>query len=135
MDTIEITTSEKRIPIIRDGAQVGGLAFDPQDVIFAENLYRLIGDFENKRNGYQARFESVKDDTGAGLALIREILTDIRSQIDGVFGPGTSQMVFGNSYKFEVFSQFFTAILPFFQTARAEKVAKYAKSAKSKALK
>lgn len=131
METINIITSEKQIPIIRDGQQVGILSFNPNDVLFAERLYRLISDFEAKSAEYQERYKSLGNDTGAGLQLLSETVTYIRSQIDGVFGQGTSQMVFGNTYSLDVFSQFFTAIMPFFQAARAEKVAKYTKPQKA----
>jgi hypothetical protein len=125
---ISIVTNAKRIPIERDGQPVGELVFDPADVLFAEKFYKLLSDFEGKALDYQARASLIApNDTGAKFAILRETCDYLRGEIDRVFGFGTSQMVFGNCYKVEVFSQFADGLMPYFADARAEKVGKYAK--------
>jgi hypothetical protein len=136
MDTLNISTGEKRISITRDDVRVGELVFSPNDVVFVEKFYRLIGTFQTKLDEYQAQNNELDKDqstdengipTNAGerIALLREACTFIREQVDGLFGPGTSQIVFGDALSLDAFQQFFTSITPFIQTVRVEKIQKY----------
>ena len=58
----------------------------------------------------------------------------MRGRIDYLFGNGTSQKLFGDVLSMEIISDFLTAIAPFVQTARSDKLAKYA-SKKTKVMK
>ena len=135
MDSIRIDTGIKRIQI-NDGPNF--IEFDPTDVAFADKFYKLIKDFDGKQADYQSRAKAISDDKEldsngrpanipAGLEMIREMCTFMRDGIDGVFGSGTSQTVFGDAMPLDLgmFTQFFHGITPFIQTARADKMNKY----------
>jgi hypothetical protein len=135
MDSLRITTGEKRIAINDDPERM--IVFNPSDVNFAQRFYDLIHEFEEKLKDYQARGEVIDADVkvdqngipvnmGAKLALLREACEFIRGKIDHLFGAGTSQRAFGDTLDLGMFTQFFEGITPFIQAARVEKVAKYA---------
>lgn len=136
MNPLQITTGKMRIPIVRDDEDCGVLEFDPSDVVFGEKFYRLIANFQEREKSYRERAaaidaESEPSENGvpanitAGLALLREVCDDMRAEIDTLFGPGTSQMLFGEARDLDVFQQFFAGILPMIKQAREKKLQKY----------
>jgi hypothetical protein len=134
MDSIHITTNEKRIPITRDGRNVGEIVFNPSDVDFAERFYRIVADFEVKLKEYETGYSEISTETDEHgvpvhaddhLNLLRETCTYIKEKIDYVFGSGTSEIVFGSALVLDMFPQFFDGIKPFIQSARSEKIVKY----------
>ena len=134
MDSIRINTGEKRIAINDDPERV--IVFNPGDIGFAERFYQLLQDFEAKQVEYQARAEDLDNQAldergipskiGESLALLREVCEFLKERIDHLFGAGTSSKVFGETMTLDMFEQFFTGIVPFVQTARSGKVARYA---------
>lgn len=136
MEALQITTSEKRIPIIRDGQEAGVLVFNPNDVTFAEKFYRLIGEFQQKLTEYRLRADVIEKiqaidennlpvNVGDRLTLQHEACVYIREQIDALFGVDTSQKVFGSTLDLDLFPQFFNGITPYIQAARNSRVERY----------
>src|SRR5690348_3582098 len=116
-NTLEITTAGKRIPIVRDGENVGVLAFNPDDVVFAEKFYRLYGELQQRFAEYQDRAVALESDgetdlndlpvnLGERIALAKEACTFAYAQIDILFGAGTSAMVFGDTFLVTAIEQF-----------------------------
>jgi len=135
-DSLIISTGQKRLPITRDGEPVGEIIFNPNDVVFAEKFYRLIGELQKLNTQYEVRAKAIDNDdsmdengipanTTAKLEMMREVCEYLREQIDGLFGAGTSTIVFGNAMTLDPFEQFFTGLTPFIQSVRSSKVAKY----------
>lgn len=146
MDSLQISTGEKRIPIVRDGVPAGELVFNPTDVIFAEKFYNLIGEFQQRLTQYQADSKALEAETatdadnlpvnaGERIALLRDACTYAREKIDYLFGAETSQMVFGDALSMETIQQFFAGIRPHFQAARAGKIAQYTNAKPKRAMK
>ena len=140
-DTIVIDTGEKRIAVNGDPEKV--IVFNPTDVVFVERFYQLMGQAEQKAEEYKVRarvLEAVKDRDANGLPLnikerldlLRDSCGYMRTQIDDVFGAGTSQKAFGDAMTLNMFEQFFDGIKPFFQKARVSKIAEYTTSASAK---
>lgn len=132
MDSIKITTGEKHIVIERDGVSVGEIRFNPTDVLFAERFYHAMNETQSKVTQYGSKIEALpRDDKGLpvdmgeGLKLLHETCDEIKVMIDSVFGPGTSQLVFGDTLNLDMFPQFFDGFAPFFKSARAEKIQPY----------
>jgi hypothetical protein len=142
VDALQITTDEKRLPVKRDGKDVGELVFNPADILFAEKFYKIVGEFETKTGEFQSRSDAIEADGGmdahglplnapARLALLRETCEFVRGRIDYLFGEGTALMVFGEAMSLDAFSQFFSGITPYIKTTRAEKIAQYIPPAKN----
>lgn len=133
--SLKITGRMLRIAVNDDPDRV--ISFDPADAMFAERFYSIYREFDGKRAELERR--SVELDEGStqldengiptnvseGLAFIREICDFMRNRIDYVFGAGTSQKAFGDSYNIESIVQFFDGMTPFVQKARSEKLLKY----------
>jgi hypothetical protein len=133
MDTIRTDSGFKTL-IINDGPET--LVFDPSDTMFAEKFYRLLQNLESKEVEFRTKAEKLDaveavDDNGVSTAmsekieLLHQVCAFFRSEIDLLFGEGTSQKLFGESYSLNNISKFFTDITPYIQVARSAKVAKY----------
>jgi hypothetical protein len=146
MESIQISNGIKRIAINGDADRV--IAFNPNDVQFAERFYTLIHDFETKQGDYQRRAEQLDkvtavDDNGLPInlsqriAFMREVCEYMHAQIDLLFGAGTAIKVFEGALDLDTIGQFFSGITPFVERARSEKLAKYApaKTGKGRTLK
>ncbi len=117
--------------------------FNPKDTVFAEKFYVLLGKLKEKLEEFKKRSEQLdlvtaKDDLGAPinfqerLQVINDACAYMKSEIDVLFGTGTSMTVFGSSTQIEMFEQFLNGLLPFFEEVRAAKVATYTNKKASK---
>lgn len=138
---IKINTGIIEIPIERDGENVGSIRFNPSDVGFADRFYRIIADFEQKEKEYRLKADNIDANketdsygipksAGEGLALLKEFCDYMKTQIDYVFGEGTSQIVFGDAMVITMFEDFINGVIPFIQNARTDKIEKYTKTRK-----
>jgi hypothetical protein len=140
--TLQINTGIVDLAIVRDGISVGTLSFNPTDTLFAERFYALLGELQKNLKEYKERGielskngndkDGVPVNVEAHIALQIELCNYLREKTDKIFGEGTAQKLFGEVRNLEVYQQFFDGILPFFQQARAEKVAKYTTNASVK---
>jgi hypothetical protein len=109
---------------------------------FAERFYALYkellskeGDIIQKSKAFDDQMTNV-DENGVPvaveemLAFQRETCEYMHAKIDGLFGAGTSLKVFEGAHNFEMIGEFFEGITQFFEGARREKIAKYAKQSK-----
>lgn len=114
------------------------ISFNPEDVIFVEKFYNLMKTFAEKEGEYTSKakqldIDAAKDKHGLPantpemLQFMKDVCNFLREQIDSVFGEGTSQTVFGDYQKLNMFEQFFRGITPYVQAKREEKVKKYVK--------
>lgn len=134
MDSIQINTGERRITINGDPERM--IVFNPQDVLFAEKFYRLIGEFQSKLTEFMEQSKILEKDTREDangvplnaeqrIALLKESCEFAREKIDVLFGAGTSQKAFGDALSMHAIKQFLEGMTPFIQTTRIEKVQKY----------
>lgn len=132
---LNITTGVS-IPVSRDGAEVGAIHFNPNDVAFAERVYDLIGEMDAAEQDYTRRAEELEADTMEGpyglpanqrqrLALLREVCEAMHARIDEVFGDGTAQLCFGGALDLDAIWQFFDGIAPHLDAAHQERIKKY----------
>jgi hypothetical protein len=140
MQPIEIKTSLIHIPLIRDGVKTGEVSFNPNDNVFFETFYAMIGEFEEKEIEYKRRAKELDNKNSKenplasiadGIALRRESCEYFMDKIDELFGEGTAKMAFGSTLEPEVIGQFFDGIKPVFFEIRKEKMKKYTKKESS----
>ncbi len=138
MAGIKINTGVIRLEVDCDGVK-DQISFNPNDVVFMENIYRLMGELQKKKDEYAAveeRLNSNQDTDENGipvnmkerLSLILDICSYIKGQIDGIFGEGTSKKLFGDANTLDMFEQFFDGITPYIQSARESKLSQYKNS-------
>lgn len=120
------------------------IVFDPDDVVFAERFYALMREFDAKQEEYRVRSEALDAgraeldghglpvNLGESLAFLRDVCEFMRSQIDFLFGEGTSQKAFGDALSLTAIDQFLEGITDLVQQARGRKIEKYSPRATSK---
>lgn len=132
---MKVDTSIK-IPVERDGEEVGAIRVDPSDVVFAERIYDLIGEMETMQADFDRRAAALDGNTETDrygipvnarerLRLMRGTCEAMHDKIDTVFGEGTSAMVFGEARSLDAVEQFFDGIAPYLEEAQAERIKKY----------
>jgi hypothetical protein len=133
IDKIRVDSGLKRIQV-NDGPEF--IEFNPEDIVFIEAFYNMAKEFDLRKDGYTAKFESLAvgeegtdnpygSEMDEKIALLREVCEFMREQIDLVFGEETSQKVFGDAMTLNMFAQFIDGINPFISPVREKKVAKY----------
>jgi len=148
MDSLKLVSGKIRLAIENDEGEVTGeLSFNPRDQVFAEKFYEVYKKFSEKQKDYESRAkdldESMKevDENGIpkrltdGLAFTREVCEFMFTEIDGLFGNGTSKTVFGEVIDYEMIGQFFEMITPYFEKARSERMQKYTNKKQSRVMK
>ena len=132
MDSIVINTpGVKKIKIERDGEDVGFIKFDPSSVDFAQRFKRLLDELNEKTEENEAKAAALESVTGLDadgipvnlgqrIDFLAESCIYMRGRLDYVFGEGTSAIAFGDSLRFDVFSQFLEGITPFIESALIE---------------
>lgn len=131
MAGIRINTGVIRLTIDDDPERV--IAFNPEDIGFADAFYKLYSDLGQKQTEFDERAKAIADDTrpdNAGvpenfdshIALMRELIQYVRDGIDSVFGAGTSQTAFGDVYSFTALESFFEGVTPYIEKVRKAKI-------------
>lgn len=140
MQSLYIRDNTVRLAVNDDESRV--VAFDPSSIEFVERFYRLVAAFEAKEQEYKERAAELDKDGAVDaygipknvaqrLSLLRETCEFTRTQIDYVFGEGTSKAAFGDINALDMFPQFFEGITPFIKQARQGKTDKYLGKGKS----
>ena len=135
MDKLKINTGAVRLLVDCDGVE-NEISFNPTDLTFVENLYKLISELDAKKEEFaykEAELDknNVTDENGIPnnaterINLIKEVCIYLRGRLDDVFGPETSNRVFGSTNTLDMFEQFFEGITPYILKARTDKTAKY----------
>ena len=132
--SITIDTGVKELLVNDDPTRV--IRFNPKDINFAERFFRLVDELDAKWVDYQNKYsELLSDDVESKpsipanvekqIELVKTFCEELRSQIDLVFGEGTSQTAFQDSLNPEMFVQFIEGITPYIQGERLNVVKKY----------
>lgn len=132
---MKISTGAK-ITIERDDEVVGAIRFDPSDVLFMERVYDLMDGLEKAQSDYEARAAEIDkeervDQYGIPLngreqvKLMRDFCEFMHAKIDGLFGDGTSEMVFAGALSMDTIFDFLDGLTPHLEQAQAERIKKY----------
>jgi hypothetical protein len=143
-DNLRIDTGVKRLTINNDPNRV--IEFNPGDVVFSEKFYRLMANFKEKEKEFTARSEEIEANEEIGedgfpvryklnIALMDEVCTYLKEQIDLLIGPGTSDTVFGDVKNLGMFDDFFSGIIPYMEDVRGDKLKKHIAPKKGKTMK
>lgn len=132
MESINIKTESQRTLCINDD-ESRWITFDAEDLNFYGRLKVLYSSLSGKQKEFEAKEKEARalegeDDNGAplmALALI-DIQTEFASHMiqgmDNVFGEGTCQRLFGNSFNPDAYGQVIQAILAHISKYREKKL-------------
>ncbi|MCQ5130295.1 hypothetical protein NE562_11535 [Butyricicoccus faecihominis] len=114
------------LPVERNGKPVGELVFDPSNTDFRRSFYALQGKFKQRQEKYIADAQKIPQSDGAAFIDLEEkICKDIYTDIDDLFGNGTSEMVFCNTFSLDVVFQFLYEVQTCVSAEQEKKLAKY----------
>lgn len=134
MPSIRIDTGEIRLAINDDPTRI--IKFNPTDALFADRFYKLRTEFVEVMTKHMNHIEelteiAVVDEHGQPsnakeqVDAVIEAVKYARERIDEIFGEGTSQTAFEDTYSLEVIIQFFAGVAPYIKDARTSQVNKY----------
>jgi len=125
--SIRIDAGEVTLLVNDDPSRV--IKFNPEDILFVERFYSLLGGFEGVQKKFQDRLDAIPDNEESTaprvIAVIEEACDYLMEQIDSVFGAGTSEAAFAGAKSLSQIEQFFLAISPYVKAKRQDKVTKY----------
>lgn len=129
MNELHISTGVVTLNIFRDGEEVGIFKFNPKDLGEAEKYADLMHDMQSKKTDYLKKAKEL-DESGTDTERVKflaEYIREMRKGIDGVYGEGTCQLLFGNALDIDMFFDFMEGIAPYYKKASSERTAKYRK--------
>lgn len=125
MASLQINTGIVTLDILDDYGNSRGLfRFNPSDITLARKIFSLQTEYSDKMKEYQRR---QVDCTTAEqkFELLEDIIAYLTDSIDNIFGEGSSDILFEGAKTLEMFSDFFTGIMPYFEKASKDRVNKY----------
>ena len=130
MAGIRVSTSVKKIEVNDQGEFI---TLNFSDNSFPDRFFAMLDSIQKRAEDVQAQESEIREkgggDARAAAALYRQFHEDIMGDVDALFGPDTCRKVFGDIVPgIELFDDFFTQLLPYFEEygrERAEKLSKY----------
>lgn len=126
-DSIRIDAGEVTLLVNDDTSRV--IKFNPEDILFVERFYELLGGFEGVQKKFQDKLDAIPDNEESTAPKVIEVIEEacdyLMEQIDSVFGAGTSEAAFAGAKSLSQIEQFFLAIAPYVKAKRQDKVTKY----------
>lgn len=127
MESLQVRTGQVSLMILDDqGNERGIFTFNPTDVQSAKQVLNMQEELEMKQKEFEERVAKCETNDDKANLLV-ETVTYFRNLIDKVFGEGSSQLLFGDAKTFSMFEDFFAGIIPYYQKASKDRMAKYNK--------
>lgn len=116
-NTIRITGT-KRIEVNDDGECI---VLPVGDDSFVKRFYELVENTKKKADGMQPDNENIM----GFMDDVIEFDKELKERVDGLFGADTCRKVFGDILpSVDMFIEFFSLILPFFEDYKKDRMAK-----------
>lgn len=125
MQSLQVRTGEVKLQILDDAGEERGIfKFNPTDI---ESAKKVVA-FQSELSAKQAEFEDQAEKCETPeqkLNLLSEICDYFNNLIDECFGTGSSELLFGGAKTLSMYDDFIQGIIPYYQKASEERVAKY----------
>jgi len=130
---MEKLTFSKRTEIMFDDDPARVIRFNTEDVHLRARLFDFAKDAARKEKEVQAKIAEIETVEGEGeegfplqvdasVKLMVELADYFMAGLDGVFGEGTSAMVFADGFDFESFTTFLSFVLTKFEAKSSAKI-------------
>lgn len=124
-DGFQIRTGKIKVPIRDDDDEIRGyFKFNPEDIKSARKIADLIEEYKTKSVEYAERAKLIETPED-NVRLLDEIVDYFKTSLDGVYGDGTSAILFGNASTLEMFDDFFLGIRSYYEEASEQRKAKF----------
>lgn len=125
MEQLKISTGKISVQILDDDGEARGVfKFNPEDIKSARKIADLIEEYKSKSVEYAERAKKIET-AEDNVRLLDEVVDYFKSSLDGVYGVGTSNILFGNASTLEMFDDFFSGIRPFYEKASKQRKKKF----------
>lgn len=132
MQSLQVRTGEIKLQILDDAGEERGIfKFNPTDITSAKKVFA----FQNDLNAKQAEFEEKAkqcETPQEKIELLDSVCDYFNNLIDECFGAGSSELLFGGAKTLSMYDDFIQGIIPYYQKASEERVAKYSPKKTSK---
>lgn len=122
---LTLQTGAMHIPVTVDGVQKGELLLNPDDTQFLSRFYALLPKLTDAQKNLSSEINAANGDAEKLIKAMNKMWEKVKSEIDVVFGSGTSEMVFGEICSIELCEQFFNGVANAIEKHRKPKLAKY----------
>ena len=127
MESLQIRTGRIRLEILDDtGNSRGIFSFNPTDVESAKKVMNLQHELTVKNKEFTDKANACTQPEEQ-VDLLNEIVNYFEGVIDEIFGAGSSLTLFGKHKSLSMFYDFFDGIMPYYQRASEQRMAKYIK--------
>ena len=114
MESLQIRTGQISINILDDNGEPRGVfKFNPADVKVAAKVINLVDEFDAKRKEFD-ELEAKCETNEEKVKLLNDVVDYFTNCIDGIWGTGSSEILFGNANTVEMFGDFFAGITPYY---------------------
>lgn len=125
MEQLKISTGKISVQILDDDGEARGVfKFNPEDIKSARKIADLIEEYKSKSVEYAERAKKIET-AEDNVRLLDEVVDYFKLSLDGVYGVGTSNILFGNASTLEMFDDFFSGIRPFYEKASKQRKKKF----------
>ena len=136
MEKISIKSNIVRLEVEKANGETYILSFNPEDLVFVNNMYAVYGRIEKKRDRYKLDLEALlKDKTKDrhGIPANMQKILDVnlkyveyyKSEIDLLFGEGTYKEIFGDTADAQAIISLIEGVMPYVSAKRKTVVNKY----------
>lgn len=127
MESLQVRTGQISLQILDDNGDPRGVfKFVPTDIESAKQMMKLQEELHDKIDDFDKRVEEAQS-ADAKVEILSEVVDYFETQIDNIFGAGSSKILFGDAKTLSMFQDFFEGITPYYQKASKQRVAKYKK--------
>jgi hypothetical protein len=132
MQSLQIKTGEIRLQILDDAGEERGIfKFNPTDLESAKKVIALQSELAAKQAEFEKRVANCETPEDK-VNCMAEVCDYFEGIIDDCFGAGSSKLLFGDAKTLSMFDDFLTGIMPYYEQASKERVAKYSPKKTSK---
>lgn len=132
MESLQIRTGQISLRILDDAGEERGIfKFNPDDIESAKKLVSLETELAQKEAELEELAKNAETPEQRIDALV-EMVDYFEGVIDNCFGAGSSAILFGDCKSLSMFYDFLEGIIPYYEKASKERMAKYSVPSKKK---
>mgnify|MGYP007069897880 CR=1 FL=1 len=132
MQSLQVRTGEIKLQILDDAGEERGIfKFNPTDIESAKKVLSFQAELNSKQVEFEEQAKKCETPEEK-INLLDEVCTYFNNLIDECFGAGSSQLLFGGAKTLSMYDDFIQGIIPYYQKASKDRVAKYSPKKTSK---
>lgn len=127
MRELIINTGTRKLEVVRDGEKVGVFIFNPDDIAESKKYIEFSERLADTKESRLKEAEML-DEHGTKMEIAEyseNLVRELRQEIDNIYNPGTSEMLFGDCINISTLTDFFEQLQPYYAEASKARKEKY----------